>query len=120
MFAISNSFVDFLSSDTGGIATMLTTSKLFNRLSTRCSPAQVKAITKVKSYRKMNPNHRKFAERSTADSRRRSLLQDAPPPPPVFPLDEKLYNGTQEPPQSRAVSTCQPMFSVLKCAQAHC
>ena len=66
----------------------------------------MKAITKVKSYRKMNPHHRKFAEGSpVVESQRRSLLQDAPPPPPVFPLDQTLYNGAQEPPYPRVVCT---------------
>ena len=62
----------------------------------------MKAITKVKSYRKLKQNHRKFAEPAAAESKRRSLQQDAGapgpgpapgPPPLVFPVGETVYNG---------------------------
>ena len=54
----------------------------------------------MRLYKKLNPNHRKFAERAPVESQRRRLQQDGPapapgPPPLNYPLDETLYNGKQ-------------------------
>ena len=47
---------------------------------TRRSGAQVKAVTKVVFYKKLNPNHRKYIEGLSSTSKRRNLLQTPVPP----------------------------------------
>ena len=54
---------------------------------------QVKAVTKVVVYKKLNPNHRKYMEGLTSTSKRRSLLQT-----PIPPQAGILYNGDSSSP----------------------
>lgn len=78
----------------------------------RHTAVQVKAVTKVVFYKKLNPNHRKYAEGSTATSKRRSLLQT-----PIPPQNGVLYNGADFLPytlNSDPISACGSCLSLRR------